>query len=103
MQRRRDSAGSRFSSLTQCPASSLHLEHQIEGGLVLQQARLVGVTEALLDQAEIKVRSYGIFDRIHEAATMGAVSHAHARSTTPMGTVFIHPLPDTSDGANLTA
>jgi len=51
-------------SLTKLSTDSLELERQIQRFLVMQCPLLVGVAQALLDQAQVNARVRRCFDRI---------------------------------------
>ncbi len=52
----------RLSCVTELLARSFHLEHQVERGLVLNRALVVGVLEAHPDQAHVEPGALGDLD-----------------------------------------
>jgi hypothetical protein len=51
-------------SITDPPAGAFHLKHQIQGCLMIKRALLVGITQALVDQAQVEASALGFFNWI---------------------------------------
>ena len=49
-------------SITDPPASAFHLKHQTQGCLMIKRALLVGITQALVDQAQVEASALGFFN-----------------------------------------
>ncbi len=51
-------------SITDPPAGAFHLKRQIQGCLMIKRALLVGITQALVDQAQVEASALGFFNWI---------------------------------------
>jgi hypothetical protein len=51
-------------SITDPPAGAFHLKCQIEGCLMIERALLVGIAQALIDQAQVEACALGFFNWI---------------------------------------
>ncbi len=51
-------------SITDPPAGAFHLKRQIQGCLMIKRALLVGIAQALVDQAHVEASALGFFNWI---------------------------------------